>query len=64
MIMERSRSSEIAQVTRNDQTMMIPYHFFKGEDALRYQQLAVSLLDKVYAEPVEDQLNLANKLAL
>ncbi|GAB7331764.1 hypothetical protein MBLNU13_g03730t1 [Cladosporium sp. NU13] len=64
MMMEQFRSSEIAHVTRNGQTMMNPYHFFKGENALDNQQLAVSLLDRVYAAPIEDQPNLANKLAL
>ena len=64
MMMYQFRSSEIAHVTRNGQTMMNPYHFFKGEDALDDQQLAVSLLDKVYAAPIEDQPTLANKLAL
>lgn len=64
MMMDQFRSSEIAHVTRNGQTMMNPYHFSKGEDALANQRLAVSLLDRVYAAPSEDQPSLANKLAL
>ena len=64
MMMEQFRSSEIAHATRNGQTMMNPYRFFKGEDVLDNQQLAVSLLDQVYAAPIEEQATLANKLAL
>lgn len=64
MMMEQFRSSEIAHATCNGQTMMNPYRFFKGEDVLDNQQLAVSLLDQVYAAPIEEQATLANKLAL
>ncbi|KAM0710402.1 hypothetical protein Q7P35_002764 [Cladosporium inversicolor] len=64
MMMEQFRSSEIIHLTRNGQTMMNPYHFYKGEDALVHQQLAVTLLDQVYAAPIEDQPKLTNQLAL
>lgn len=64
MMMDEFRSSKSAHVTRNGQTMMNPYHFYKGEDSVVNQQLAVTLLDQVYAAPIEDQPTLANKLAL
>ena len=64
MMMDQFRSSEIIHTTCNGQTMMNPYHFYKGEDALDNQQLALSLLDKVYAAPVEDQPTLTRQLAL
>lgn len=64
MMMDEFRSSKSAHVTRNGQTMMNPYFFYKGEDSLVNQQLAVTLLDQVYAAPVKDQPTLANKLAL
>ena len=64
MMMDQLRSSEIVYLTRNGQTMMNPYHFYKGEDTPANQQLAVSLLEQVYAAPIEDQPALANQLAL
>jgi ankyrin repeat protein len=64
MMMGEFRSSKSVHVTRNGQTMMNPYHFYKGEDSLVNQQLAVTLLDQVYAAPIEEQPALANKLAL
>jgi ankyrin repeat protein len=64
VMMDQFRSSDIAHVKRNGQTMMNPYHFYKGEDSLEIQQLAVSLLDQVYASPFEDQPTLAKQLAL
>ena len=44
--------------------MMNPYHFYKGEGSSESQRLAVTLLDKVYAAPIEDQPTLAKQLAL
>ena len=64
MMMDQFRSSEIAHVKRNGQTMLNPYHFYKGEGALESQQLAVSLLDQAYGVPTEDQPTLAKQLAL
>jgi len=64
MLMEQFRSPEIPHITRNGQTMMNPYFFDKGEHAPDNQQLASSLLDKVYAAPIEEQSILANQLAL
>jgi ankyrin repeat protein len=64
MMMDHFRSSKMIHVTRNGQTMMNPYHFYKGEDASVNQELAVTLLDEVYAAPIKDQPTLANKLAL
>lgn len=64
MMMTQFRSDEIPHVTRNGVTMMNPYFFRKGEDAKENQQLAITLLDKVYAAPVEDQVTLAGQLGL
>lgn len=64
MMMDQFRSPEIPHITCNEQTMMNPYFFDKGDDASDNQQLAFSLLDKVYAAPIEDQPALANQLAL
>ena len=64
LMMDQFRSSEIVHVKRNGLTMMNPYHFYKSEDAAENQKLAVSLLDKVYVAPVEDQPTLAKNLAL
>lgn len=64
MMTDLLRSDAMAYVRSNGVNMMNPYHFTKGEDAVVNQQLAVSLMEKVYAAPVEDQPSLAKRLAL
>lgn len=56
------RSRGFAEATRNGVTMLNPYHFFQTGDVAENQQLASSLLDQIYAAPVEDQASLAERL--
>jgi len=61
-IMKAYRSRGFAESTRNGVTMLNPYHFTQSDDAAESQQLAASLLDQVYAAPVDDQASLAEQL--
>lgn len=64
MMMDQFRSAEIIHVKRNGQTMMNPYHFYKGDGAAENQQLAVSLLERVHTAPIGHQPTFARQLAL
>lgn len=56
------RSRGFVDAKRNGVTMLNPYHFRHSADAAQDQQLAVSLLDQIYAAPVDDQTSLAGRL--
>lgn len=64
MMMNRLRSDSTAFVYSNGVNVMNPYHFRKGENAVTNQQLAVSLMEQVYAAPAESQPSLAKQLGL
>jgi hypothetical protein len=56
------RSRGFVESTRNGVTMLNPYHFFHSGDTEGDQQLAASLLDQIYAAPVDEQASLADRL--
>ena len=56
------RSRGFVDATRNGVSMLNPYHFAYTGDLAGNQQLAASLLDQIYAAPVDDQASLAERL--
>jgi ankyrin repeat protein len=64
MIMDQFRSDGIAHVKCNGLTMLNPYHFSKGPETKESKELAITLLDQIYAAPVDEQAALARQLGL
>jgi ankyrin repeat protein len=64
MIMGQFRSDGIAHVKCNGLTMLNPYHFSKGPETKESKELAITLLDQIYAAPLDEQAALARQLGL
>jgi hypothetical protein len=56
------RSRGFVKSTRNGVIMLNPYHFHQSDDAAENQQLAASLLDQIYAAPVDNQASVVEQL--
>jgi ankyrin repeat protein len=64
MMMSHFRSDGTAHVKINELTMLNPYHFSKGPETKDSKELAISLLDQIYAAPIGEQAALARQLGL
>jgi ankyrin repeat protein len=61
-MMTAYRSRGFVESTRNGVTMLNPYHFYHTGNLAEVQQLAASLLDQIYAAPIDEQASLAEQL--
>jgi ankyrin repeat protein len=64
MMMDQFRSDGMAHVKCNGLTMLNPYHFSKAPDTKESKELAITLLDQIYAAPIDEQAALARQLGL
>jgi ankyrin repeat protein len=61
-MMAAYRSRGFVKCTRNGVTMLNPYHFYRTGNLAEDQQLAASLLDQIYAAPIDEQASIAEQL--
>jgi ankyrin repeat protein len=64
MMMDQFRSEGMGHVKCNGLTMLNPYHFRKGPETKESKELAITLLDQIYAAPIDEQAAFARQLGL